>query len=141
MRFAVWVLYELWAFPQFHGSIYIPEALINYWKRTADEEIDEDELVSRNDLTEAWIFKYGWSYFPNNDLNTMFTAINFRGRHPLLPRTVVANTAMSYVTPPLTTRELRASSLSKIALRLRQITFRSRIWTMSLMLLRTNSTI
>lgn len=52
----------------------------------------------------------------------MFTAINFRGRHPQLPRTIITNSAMSYVTPPLTTRELRETSLARIALRLRQST-------------------
>ncbi|CZR60865.1 uncharacterized protein PAC_10761 [Phialocephala subalpina] len=122
VRFAVWIVYDLWAFPQVHGSIYIPEALITHWIKIAEEKLSEDEWVSRNDLVEAWIFKYGWSYHPEKDLNTMFTAINFRGRHPQLPRTAITNTAMSYVTPPLTTAELRATSFAKIALRLRQST-------------------
>lgn len=62
VRFAVWIVYELWAFPQAHGSIYIPNTLINHWKKTAEHELSQDEWVSRNDLVEAWIFKV-WMYF------------------------------------------------------------------------------
>lgn len=57
VRFAAWILYEFWAFPQVHGSIYIPEAMINHWKRNAEEELPKDNWVSQNNLVEAWIFK------------------------------------------------------------------------------------
>jgi hypothetical protein len=52
----------------------------------------------------------------------MFNSINFRGRVPQLPRTAITNTAMSYVIPPLTTRELRTMSLADVALRIRKST-------------------
>ena len=52
----------------------------------------------------------------------MFSSINFRGRHPNLPRTAITNTAMSYVIPPLTTHELRTMSLAEVAHRIRKST-------------------
>jgi hypothetical protein len=51
----------------------------------------------------------------------MFSAICFRGRHPNLPRNIIANTAKSQVMPSLTTGQLRESSLTQLALRLRKI--------------------
>jgi hypothetical protein len=67
--------------------------------------------------------QHGWGdCLPDNDLNTLFTAICFRGRHPMLPRSVMTNTAKSFVTPPMTSLELRSLSLAQVALRLRQST-------------------
>lgn len=50
----------------------------------------------------------------------MFYGVCFRGRHPLLPRNIITNTVKSHVMPPLTTRELRDTSLAQLALRLRK---------------------
>ena len=66
--------------------------------------------------------QHGWGYFPDNDLNKLFTAICFRGRHPLLPRSVMTNTVKSFMTPMMTSLELRSLSLAQVALRLRQST-------------------
>lgn len=49
--------YELYRLPRFQGSVFVPNALVNHWRKTAAEELPEDEWVSRNDLVTAWIFK------------------------------------------------------------------------------------
>lgn len=116
-------LYESWRFPLLHGSIFIPSSLLSKWVREAKAEFTEkDEWVSRNDLVTAWIFKhaFGGPYFNDTDYTTLFTAICFRGRHPSLPREAITNTAKSHSMPPLTTLELRTTSLPQIALKLRK---------------------
>lgn len=56
VRFAVLYVYELYTLPRADGSIYIPKALINHWRKIAEEELHEGEWVSRHDLVEAWVF-------------------------------------------------------------------------------------
>jgi len=104
-----------------HGSIFIPKALIDLWMRDATAELAEGEQVSKNDLVVSWIFKYafGGDYFPDSHYASMFTTVNFRGRHPSLPKSAITNTAKAHPIPPFTTLELRNTSLSQIALRLK----------------------
>ncbi|KFY30704.1 hypothetical protein V493_01728 [Pseudogymnoascus sp. VKM F-4281 (FW-2241)] len=117
-----WYTYLKYACPHAEGSIFIPKGLVQHWKSESEKELADGEWVSSNDLIVAWVFKHGWGCWPDNDLNTLFTAICFRGRHPLLPQSVMTNTAKSFVTPPMTSLELRSLPLAQVALRLRQST-------------------
>ena len=57
VRFGLFYVYEMYTLPRVHGSIYLPESLINHWRKTAEKELTSGDWVSRNDLVGAWVFK------------------------------------------------------------------------------------
>lgn len=113
------ILYDMWFYPTSRRTLYISRSIVQSWVKDAEKTLNEGDFVSSNDLVTAWVFKHGYSHFSDNDLNNLSCAINFRGRHPLLPKTLIGNIVTGYPSPPYTSLALRNASVPSVALGIR----------------------